>query len=179
MLRLKFAPVFVLFLGLVLLAPAPAMAWRTTQSAKSICENGKVGLDWTFINRDDRSIKVIVKDEQGGKAEPARTVPAGSAASGTIATAKTTVQSGELSFLIKWADGEKGSETKKQSYSKKSCETNPVKEAGGKPDVEPASRPLPNTGPFDTFGPFAAFLVASASSWLITRKELINSAKRR
>lgn len=178
MLRLKFAPVFVLFLGLIVLNPAPALAWRTAQTAKAVCENKKISLDWTFINKDDRSIKVTVKDTQSGQAQPARTVAAGSAASGTIATGKTTIQAGEISFLVKWTDGEKGTDTKEQSYKKLSCETSPV--AGeAKTDAEPTTQPLPNTGPLDTFGPFAAFLAASASSWLITRKELIDSAKRR
>jgi len=179
MLRLKLAPVFVLVLGLLALAPVPAYAWRISQTAKSVCENGKAAIDWTFVNNEsNRSIKVVVKDERSGQSQPARTLAAGQAASGTISTGQASISSGEISFLLKWADGEKGSDIRDEKYAKINCATKPATDTKPESPVQP-TQPLPNTGPLDTFGPFAAFLLASGSSWLITRQELVKAAKQR
>ena len=99
--------------------PATASAWKVNYNADSVCKDEKAVISWSFKNQEPNqakwSIDLNVTDSQTGKSQ-SKTVKPGETVSGSIATDKTKLNTGQLSFKMTWTDGRNGIDTRTSSY---------------------------------------------------------------
>ncbi|HEX9679031.1 MAG TPA: hypothetical protein VGA08_00200 [Candidatus Saccharimonadales bacterium] len=167
--------------GLASLYAAPALAWKTDQSANSLCEDGQALIDWTFTNKEsNKKMIVTVKVNETGKVLAPKQADAGATIGGTIDAEAEKLTAGTLTFELKWADGTKGVDSRQASYSAIECEQPKViSDTDEEPKTTPPAETLPNTGPAAFIGLYGAITAASGAAWLVTKKELANTLRNR
>ena len=117
-------------LGAALLAPTPAYAWATSQSADSGCVGAQSVISWMFKNTEPNEAKwsmdVVVKDSVSGKLQGPFTIKAGETKDGVFTT-EGPVQSGTIKYELTWTDGRSGVDSRSSTYDATTChEQEPV-----------------------------------------------------
>lgn len=113
-----------LVIGAAIMAPAPAYAWATGQSADSGCVGAQSIVSWTFSNTEPNlakwSMDIVVKDSITGKVQGPFTVKAGESKTGAFAT-DGPVLSGTISYELTWTDGRSGVDSRASAYDATTC----------------------------------------------------------
>lgn len=117
----------LLVLGATLLAPVPAYAWMTNQSASAVCEGADSAISWSFTNTEPNepkwSMDIVVKNSNGGQQGPFTVAP-GQTKSGEFAHDGST-GAGTITFDLTWTDGHSGVDTRTASYTATDCVEEP------------------------------------------------------
>lgn len=117
-----------LVLGAAILAPAPAYAWATGQSAGSKCDGAKSVISWTFKNTEQDKAKwsmdVVVKDSGTNQSQGPFTVKGGQSTNGTFVV-NGPVKDGTITYELTWTDGRSGVDKRTSKYDSTSCKEEP------------------------------------------------------
>lgn len=135
--------VIVSSIATALIVPvAQALAWCTEQSASVSCVNG-ADIHVSFSNTEtdkNMAMNVVAKDNQTGQSIDLGKIDAQQTKSGDIATGKSTINSGNVTFYLTWANGQSGSDTRNEGYSAVTCQM-PTPTQQPSPTVTPTSIP--------------------------------------
>jgi hypothetical protein len=165
----KFITITVAFLALIiipltlieaqskqnLLQNAESILWYTNQSASTACATNGSGADIsvTFTNTETPSsstaMNVIATDEQTGKSVNMGSITGGNTKTSTIATGKTSLQAGTVSFALSWTDGQSGTDSRTATYNAVS-QCIPTPTPTPKPTATPTPTPMPSNQPTPT-----------------------------
>ncbi|HSW87645.1 MAG TPA: hypothetical protein VLG12_00610 [Candidatus Saccharimonadales bacterium] len=110
--------------AMVIPVAAAALAWCTSQSASVSCVNG-ADIHVSFSNTEtDKSnaMNVVAKDSQTGQSTDLGTIGAQETKSGDIATGKSSIDSGTITYYLTWANGQSGSDTRSVGYGAITCQ---------------------------------------------------------
>lgn len=134
-----------------------ALAWNTSQSANASCVQSGAAIHVSFTNTEtnkSQAMKVVAKDNQTGASVDLGTVAAQQTVSGDIATGKTSLNNGTVTFSLTWANGQSGSDSRTASYNSVSCQPNPTPTPTQAPTptitVTPTCTPTPTVTPTAT-----------------------------
>src|SRR5258708_3773542 len=100
---------------------AETITWLASQSASSACSTTGSGalISATFTNTESRTasleMNVTVKDQQTGKSANMGSIQGGATKTITIATGKSTLSAGSVTFSLSWTDGHSGTDTRTAS----------------------------------------------------------------
>src|SRR5258708_32582274 len=162
MLSKKFVPIVstTAFTGLLLGIPLFVSAWTTNQSASAVClANNTAAIRFSFTNTESAAnlgMKVTAKDSQTGITIDMGTIAPHQTKSGEIDTAKNELNSGVITFLLKWANGHAGTHTRTAGYSSVKCiAPTPTPTATPTPRPTTTPTPRPSATPTPTLQPSA------------------------
>lgn len=151
--------VIVSSIATALLVPvAQALAWCTEQSASVSCVNG-ADIHVSFSNTEtdkNNAMNVVAKDEQTGQSTDLGKIEAQETKSGDIATGRSTINSGNVTFYLTWSNGQSGSDTRSEGYSSVTCEMpTPSETPSPTPPCDsmtptPTETPTPSVTPTET-----------------------------
>jgi hypothetical protein len=102
---------------------AETILWAVTQSASTACatDGSGINITVTFTNTETPSssttMNVTAKDQQTGKSVNMGSIKGGVTKTSTIATGKTTLNAGTVTFALSWTDGHSGTDSRTANYS--------------------------------------------------------------
>ena len=134
---------------------AETILWATNQSASTTCATDGSGADITvtFINTENSSpsmaMNVTAKDQQTGKSVNMGTIIGGDSKTSAIATGKTNLNAGSVTFNLSWTDGHSGTDSRTASYNAvSSCNPLPTPTTNPTPSpTTPPGQPTPTICP--------------------------------
>lgn len=149
-------------------------------SASVACQQDFVRIDWTMTNLEDKNIEVIASDQTHNEQSSAVSAEPNETITSSFTTDARQTEAGEVSFKL---TAESGKTTEKSAtYDAKVCSEEPEDEPAVAADTAPQTPPaqdLPTTGPLDGIALYMAMTLATASAWLVTRKELTDALRQR
>ncbi len=140
---------------------ATGQQWLTDQSAETACptDNSGVQIKVSFSNTeppgDVYAMKVTATDERTTRTTDLGTINPGQTKNGVINTGRATVQAGNVSFKLTWADGHPGEDSRTASYQAAGpcASPSPTKEPTSTPSVSITMTPSPTQKPSTTPSP--------------------------
>lgn len=135
--------------------------WDTNQSATTTCPTNGSGVEIsatfsnTEPNKSSLSMDVVVKDQQTGQSVNMGTIKGGETKKSIIQTGKTTLNSGSVTFTLKWTDGHSGVDTRTANYKAvSSCIPKPTPTIPQPTATQtPTGQPTPTPTICPTLGP--------------------------
>lgn len=137
---------------------AEGIFWIANESASTACAPDGTGasIAVTFTNSEPQSsstsMNVIATDQQTGKSVDMGSIKGGVSKTSVIATGKTSLSAGKVSFALSWTDRHSGTDTTSASYQAVSkCTAVTPTPTTGQPT--PTTTPLPSGAPTPTICP--------------------------
>ena len=136
---------------------AEGIFWIANESASTACapDGSGASVAVTFTNSETPSssteMNVIATDQQTGKSVNMGSIMGGATKTSIIATGKTSLSAGRVSFALSWTDGHSGTDTASASYNSVSkCTATIPTPTEGQPTPTPS---LPPGAPTPTICP--------------------------
>lgn len=111
----------------VFIFPRTIFAWQVDSVAESVCVlNRNVNINYvnikvTFTNKEDKVINVVAKDNWTDQEVDLGTISPNETKEGLIKTGQTSITNSSVTFFLKWADGQSGSQEITVKYNALEC----------------------------------------------------------
>jgi hypothetical protein len=127
---------------------AESILWVVNDSASTACapDGSGANIAVTFTNAESPStstaMNVVATDQQTSKSVNMGSIKGGTSKTSIIATGKTSLDAGKVTFALTWTDGHSGTDSETASYNAVSkCVALPT------PTLTPKPTPTPTTPP--------------------------------